>query len=280
MRKIYDILEFLGKIDRRWIYLLVFIFAILPLALKLKVRVNPTEEVRKAYNYIENLKEGDRVLISIDYDPSSMPELQPMLYAILRHLFRKNLKVIMMGHWPLGLPLGKTALEEVAKEYNKKYGEDYVFLGFRPGGSAVMVAMGSEIRNVFAADQYGTPLDSLPVMKDVHNYDDIALLIGLEAGSTGDFWVQFANARFGQEIILGCTAVIAPNLYPYYQAGQIRGIIGGLRGAADYENLVGKLGTGSIGMWVQSAIHILIIIFIIFGNVGYFVLRKRRKRVG
>jgi hypothetical protein len=183
-----------------------------------------------------------------------------------------------MGHWPLGLPLGKVAIEEVAREYDKKYGIDYVNLGFRPGYSAVMIAMGTEIRSIFATDEYGTPLDSLPMMKDIHNYEDIDLLIGLEAGATGELWVQFANARFGQTIILGCTAVIAPNLYPYYQAGQIVGLIGGLRGASDYEYLVGKPGPAAEGMWVQSAIHVLILVFIILGNIGYFILRRRGKR--
>ena len=139
-----------------------------------------------------------------------------------------------------------------------------------------MLNLGKEIRSVFASDYKYTPLDSLPMMKNIHNYNDIALLIGLEAGSVGDFWVQFAQARFNQKIILGSTAVITPDIYPYLQAGQIVGLIGGLRGAADYETLVNSPGPASIGMYSQTVVHILIVALIIIGNVGYFVLRRRK----
>ncbi len=38
--------------------------------------------------------------------------------------------------------------------------------------------------------------------------------------------------------------MIAPGLYPLLRSGQINGLIGGLRGAAEYEILVGKKGQG------------------------------------
>ena len=271
-----EFFEKLGKIDRRIIYLIVAIGVITPILFKARLPIKPLPEVRQAFDYIESLPESSTVLISIDYDASSMPELQPMLYAILRHVFRKNLRVIMLGHWPLGVPLGQIALEDVAKEMGKKYGVDYCFLGYRPGIAAVMLNLGKEIRSVFASDYKYTPLDSLPMMRNIHNYNDIALLIGLEAGSVGDFWVQFAQARFNQKIILGSTAVITPDIYPYLQAGQIVGLIGGLRGAADYETLVNTRGPASIGMYSQTVVHILVVALIILGNVGYFVLRRRK----
>lgn len=167
-------------------------------------------------------------------------------------------------------------MKKIARELGKKYGEDYVFLGYRPGIAAVMLNMGKEIRMVFDVDYKGIPLDSLPLMRNVHNYNDIALLIGFEAGAVGDAWVQFAQARYGQKIILTSTAVVAPDLYPYFQAKQIVGLIGGLRGAADYENLVKKRGFAFSGMTAQTIVHIIIIIFIILGNIGYIALRRLR----
>ncbi len=271
-----EFFERISKIDRRIIYLIVLVGVTIPLLTRKGFEFKPLPEVKNAYNFIENLPEGSNVLISIDYDAASMPELQPLLEVMLRHLFRNNLKVIMMGHWPLGLPLGQIALEKIAKEMDKKYGYDYVFLGYRPGIAAVMLNMGKEIRMVFDVDYKGVPLDSLPMMREVHNYDDIALLIGFEAGSVGDFWVQFAQARFGQKIILTSTAVVTPDLYPYYQAGQIVGLIGGLRGAADYEILVKRKGFAYTGMTAQTVIHVIIIALILLGNIGYFALRRMR----
>lgn len=270
------IFESLAKIDRRIIYLVVFLGIAIPILSRTTFFLDVTPEVKKAFQEIESLEQGSAVLISIDYDAASMPELQPMLHAILKHLFRKNIKVIMMGHWPLGLPLGQIALEKEAENFGKVYGEDYVFLGYRPGIAAVMINMGKEIRQVFASDYWGTPLDSLPVMRDIHSYREIALLMGLEAGAVGDFWVQFAQARYNQKIILGATAVVAPDLYPYLQAGQIVGLIGGLRGAADYETLVKSEAQAFLGMAPQTITHVMVVIFILIGNIGFFALRRRK----
>jgi len=66
-------------------------------------------------------------------------------------------------------------------------------------------------------------------------------------------------------------------MYPYLQAGQIEGIIGGLKGAAEYEKLVEHPGGGIVGMTAQSVGHIAIIIFIILGNIGYFAIRRKGK---
>ncbi|MEO0132088.1 MAG: hypothetical protein ABIK73_04035 [candidate division WOR-3 bacterium] len=269
--------ERLGALDRRIIYTLVGLAVIVPLLLKIVMPIRVSEPVLLAYKTIESLPAGSVIMLSIDYDAASEPELQPMLVAILRHAFKKDLKVILTGHWALGLPLGEIALNKVASEFNKKYGEDYINLGYRPGYSALMVGIGREIRDFFATDYRGISLDSFPFMKKVHNYNQIAVLVGFEAGATGDAWVQFAGARFGQKIILGATGVVAPDLYPYLQARQICGLISGLQGAAEYETLVNTIGTATLGMPTQSILHGLIILFIIIGNISYFILRRRKK---
>jgi hypothetical protein len=267
----------IGEIDRRVIYSIILLAVIVPLVLKITMPIRVSDTVRNAYHSLDRLPPGSIVMISIDYDASSEPELQPMLIAVLRHCFKKDIKVMLMGHWALGLPLGEIALNKVVAEYNKKYGEDYVNLGYRPGYSALMVGIGRQIRDFFSTDYRGVPIDSFAFMRKVHNYNQINLLVGLEAGSTGDAWVQFAGARFGLKMFLGATGVTAPDLYPYLQAGQITGLIAGLQGAAEYETLVKEAGTGTLGMPTQSVVHGLIIIFIFLGNLSYFIIGKKKK---
>uniref|UniRef100_A0A7C4U6Z6 Uncharacterized protein n=1 Tax=candidate division WOR-3 bacterium TaxID=2052148 RepID=A0A7C4U6Z6_UNCW3 len=270
--------EKLTKIDRRYIFLFIGIVVLLPIVFNLKVSVKISDEVLSAYKEIDNLPKGSAVMISIDYDAASMPELQPMLKAILRHCFKKELKVILINFWPLGVPIGAQGLEEVAREFNKTYGVDYINLGYRPGDVAVMLRMGIDIKKVFYTDLSGRPLDSLPIMNNIKNYDDIGILVGLEAGAMGDAWIQYVGTRFKQKIILGVTAVMAAEQYPYLQAGQIVGLIGGLKGAAEYETLVNIPGTGLVGMASQTYAHLTIIFFIIIGNISYFVLRRKGKK--
>ncbi|MEO0051905.1 MAG: hypothetical protein ABIK73_08520 [candidate division WOR-3 bacterium] len=266
----------LASIDRRIIYLLLTIVVVLPLIIHPKIKVRVSEPVRAAFKSIEKLPQNSVVMISIDFDPSSAPEVQPMLIAILRHCFKKNLKVILTGQLALGLPLGEIALNQVSGEYNKVYGKDYINIGYRPGSTALMVGIGREIRDFFKTDYQGVPLDSFEFMRRVHNYHDIALLVTLAHGAVADAWIQYAGARFNQKIIVGCTGVNAPNMYQYLSAQQIAGLIGGLQGASEYETLVEKPGAATLGMPAQSTAHALLIILLIIGNIG-FILTKKKK---
>jgi len=137
-----------------------------------------------------------------------------------------------------------------------------------------------DIYKTFETDYYGTPLDSLPMMRGIHNYDQIALVVSLTGSATP--WITFANARYRQEVGLGVTAVMAPEYYPYLQTNQLVGMIGGLKGAAEYETLLNKkLGfegrkAACIGMDSQSIVHLVMIVFIVLGNIAYFATKKSR----
>ena len=268
----------LADVDRRVLYLLLALSVALPLIIRPQTTVPVSEAVRGFYDAVESLPAGSVVMISIDYDPSSAPEVQPMLIALLRHSFRRNLHVVVMGQLALGLPLAEIALNQVAPEMNKVYGEDYVNLGYRPGYSAMMVGIGREIRDYFATDYRGTPIDSFPFMRSVHTYRDIPLLASLAHGAVADAWVQFVGGRFNEDIIIGCTGVNAPGMYAYLHAGQIKGILGGLQGAAAYEQLIEKRGSASLGMPAQSWGHGLIIALLIVGNIGFLLSRRKKEK--
>ncbi len=268
--------ERLANVDRKVLYLLLALVVAVPIIVRPKTSIRVSEPVREAFGAVDRLPAGSVVMISIDFDPSSAPEVQPMLVALLRHAFKKNLKVIVMGQLALGLPLAEIALDQVAPEMGKKYGDDYVNLGYRPGFTAMMVGMGREIRDYFRTDYRNVPVDSFPFMRQVHNYEDIALLVSLAHGGVADAWIQYVGGRFNQAIIVGCTGVNAPNLYQYLHSGQIKGLIGGLQGASEYETLVERPGSATLGMPAQSAAHGLIILLLVIGNIGYLLSRKRK----
>ena len=79
------------------------------------------------------------------------------------------------------------------------------------------------------------------------------------------------------EMAAGVTAVMATDLYPYWKSDQLVGVINGMKGAAEYEHLVGVTGWGILGMSSQSIAHLLIILFIIMGNIGYLAGRLHRR---
>jgi len=215
----------------------------------------------------EDLKAGDQV-----YEVTCVISE----FAALRQAFENDVRVLMLGHLAIGLPLGHMALEEIAAEYGAEYGVDYANLGYRPGYIAVMIAMGREIGDIYSTDYRGTPIREMPVTEHIHSYGDIDLLFGFEHGAVIDYWVRYAQARFDQRMAFGTTAVMAPDAYPYLQSQQIEGLVGGLKGAAEYETLVGHPDLGTRGMPAQEWGHLLVIGFIVMGNLGYFFTRRRK----
>ena len=75
----------------------------------------------------------------------------------------------------------------------------------------------------------------------------------------------------------GTTSIQVNEVIPYVSSGQLQGIIAGMPGAAEYEELLGQKGKGYSGMDAQSIAHIVIVLFIIFGNITYYIERKRSK---
>jgi hypothetical protein len=119
------------------------------------------------------------------------------------------------------------------------------------------------------------------MMKDVKNFSQIVMLCSISSGSPGvRQWLQQVQSRYKVRMITGVTAVMTPDLYSFMQTGQLEGFLGGLVGAAEYENLLGRPGSGMGGMGVQSLAHMLILGFIVIGNVLYIrsIIKEKRSR--
>src|SRR5712691_13189785 len=96
------------SIDRRIIFLLIALATLLPLVHPFGLPIKVSPEVRGVFDYIESLPEGSVFLLSLDFDPSSKPELYPMSIALLRHAFRKNQKVVGMTLWITGTSMAES----------------------------------------------------------------------------------------------------------------------------------------------------------------------------
>ena len=265
------------KIDRRIIFLVIGLCTLLPLLYPVGLPIKISSEVRGVYDHIESLPEHSVFLLSIDFDPASKPELYPQAIALLRHAFKKNLRVITMTLWVSGTGMADQLVSQVAKEMGKEYGTDYAFLGWSPGGQAVIINMGQDLYSAFPSDYGGRATKELPILKGVRSLKDVGYMVSLGAGRPGvEEWYVFGKDKYKFELGGGCTGVMAPGLYPLLRSGQINGLIGGLRGAAEYESLIGQKGKAVAGMDAQSATHLAIIVLVIMCNLFYFSLRHQR----
>ena len=262
------------RIDRRIIFAVITVAVIASLIVKFELPIPASEPVQGIYEKIDSLPQGSRVMISFDYDPSSKEELQPMAIAFLHHCFSKDLKVIGMTHYTGAPGLADLAMNSVARQYQKTYGEDYVFLGYKPGGASLIINMGENLYTAFPKDFYGKDTATLPALQGVDSLRQINYLFDLAAGTMIETWLVYGKEKYKFEMGAGCTAVMGPDMYPFLQSKQLNGLLGGLKGAAEYEALVNKKANAVSGMRPQSVVHVIIIIFVIFGNVVFFISKR------
>ncbi len=287
MEKVKKIFILLGSLDRRIIFLIVGLSVLIPLLkpewVNLPIRPRPESQI--VFNEINKLNEGDKILLSFEYGPSTKPEIHPMSIAILKHLFANNIQVYGFALWPDGNFMSTEAFSEVSHDYGKKYGIDYVNLGYKPGAEAVVKGIAADIRALYTVDLKGTPIDDIPMMKDVVNVENFDFVFSLSAGFPGSTeWVQYACDPKNIPLSTGVTSIQVTDILPYVENGQIRGILAGMPGAAEYESLVEaelkemelsvKPGKASSMMAAQSIAHVIIVLFIIFGNITYYITRK------
>jgi len=275
------------KIDRRWLFLFVAVGAFIPLIIPLNLPVSTSPPVEKVFNRIENeLEPGNVIMLSFDYGPSSGPELDPMAVAIARHCFLRKMKVIGVALFPLGgKEMGLATFDQVSSEFDIVYDEDYVNIGYKDGALALMNRMGEDIKAAFPRDVLGNDIYTLELMKDVKNYDQIDLIISFSTGIIGEWYANLVNSKFDVPVAVGTTAVATPKYYAFYASGQMMGLLGGLKAASEYEKLLRdnypetrELSFyATQGMDVQSVVHLIIVGFIILGNI-FFIIEKRQSR--
>jgi len=277
------------NVDRRIIYAIVLLCVALPLLFPLKIKFSPTREVRDAYDDIQALEPGSVVLISCDYGPASMPETHPMFIALLHQCFRLKLRPIILTLVPDGPGLALHGLQGVLEardaQGNKLYpelhsGVDYSYLGYKPGGSAVMLGIGQSFTATFPQDYAGDPTRPQPLFKEVQALGDVAYIFDIASVGYPEVWLPYAAAREKKPMSVSCTAVSVAQYYPYYASRQFRGLIGGMKGTAEYELLTGteqvlrRVPDATRGMDAQSLVHIFIVLSIVFANILLLIDRR------
>jgi hypothetical protein len=269
----------LQNLDRRWIYLAMLLAVAIPQLLQVRFPEQPTPLVQAVFDKVEQLPEGSRVLLSLDYGPVSAGDLEPMTAALARHCCLKRHKVVFMTLWPDGKPAVESTITKIINvEFPEhQYGRDHVDLGYKAGKEVVIKTIATNLRLEFEQDNRGTPLDELPLTSGINNLEDFELLVSISAGFPGlKEWVQYASSPLGVPLAVGATAVQAPQAYPYIP-GQMLGILAAIKGAAEYEVLLGNRYPAYATPTRQDAVrrmapqfsaHLLIIALIVLGNLS------------
>jgi len=278
---IVGLLQKLLTMDRRIIYVLVLVCVVVPFYMSWPpITIEVSKETQDAYDVIDAIPpDGNPLLLSFDYDPASAAELTPMAEAVLRHCFAKRIRVlgISLQYSGQGAGIAAEVMPRIAREFGREQNIDWAFLGFQPSAIVAMLQIGEDIKRTFPTDYYRTPVDEIPLMANIQNFDQIPAVLTVAGTAVGEYWATYPGMRYGVKVVTGLTAVSVADILPFYQSGQIKGVLGGLKGAAEYEKLVAHPGSGTAGMRSQKVVHYMIILFIVLGNIAYLATRGRSR---
>lgn len=264
----------LAGFDPRLLHVLVALFVLVPALRPLGLPVEPTRATRDFNAALAAVPAGAVVLVGCDFDGTARTELEPMLRTALRRLWRRRCRVVLVSQWAGGAPVAEAAVTQVSTEMRARGlaltdGEDWVDLGYRAGGEAALLLLAQGLRHACPVDVHGRSTRSLPALQGVDDIRGVALVIELSAGAPGaQEWVRQVRSRYDVPIVAGVTAAEAPDVLPYAQTGQLRGLLAGMAGAAEFERAQGERGPASRGMEAQSLVHVLLAACLVAGGLA------------
>lgn len=266
------------QLDRRIIYTVMIVILCAAIMRPVGLAISVNKETQMAYDAIDKLPAGSIVWLGCDFSAGGMPELIPTLQSVMIQGFRKNLRFVAGGMWNMAGNMAEVAWTAVSPMFpEKKYGIDFVNVGYKAGGNVLLEKMVSDTHAAFVGvDHYGKPLKDLPLMNEFKSFKDCKFIFGFFTGTPGERdYIKFVGGPLGVPIASSCVAVSVPETMPFVQSGQLVGLVGGMRGAAEYEVLVKVPGRATAGMDAQAFAHLVIILFIVVGNIGYFVTKGK-----
>jgi len=270
-KSIIDVLE---NIPREVIYTIILIAMIIPLLRPLGLPVPVSEPIKKWYDAIESLPPGSLVLIS-HCNLGAYPAFDSMQVATLHHLFSRPVKLVFFSIDATGLVVYDTLLSKVdPKAYGKVYGVDYFHIGYIPGGETAMKALAEDFKAAVPSDYKGTPIDQIPMAKDIKDIRDFTMIICFtSAGETSIGWIrQWIVVRPEIKYLCCVLDMMLPTMRPYYEAGQVAALTGSAPGG-EYEFLIGKPGSGIKKADAFTGAQLILLVFIIIGNIASIAKR-------
>jgi len=272
------VLESFVNIDRRIMYALLCVIIVGLLIKPVSQPIASTRAVKGAFDAVENMPRDKIAIVSVTWGASTTAENATQTEALMRHMFRRGVRFALVAWDQQGAKLARDIARRLSREMKKTYGVDWCDWGYRPAFLAqVLPALAKDIPKTIQRDQAGTDVRKLPMMKNVRTIGDVGLVAEITPAGTLDYWIMFIQGVYHTPIVYAPTLVMAPEAFNNLDAHQIVGMLPGLPGAGEYEQMLGSKGFGQKASTALSGAHLLVVILIVLGNVGMFAAARRRR---
>jgi hypothetical protein len=263
-------------------------------------------EVLDMYDEIERLDSTDTVIVAFDYSPAAAGELDAVAEPLLRHIIDRGARILAVSTVPAGPQLALGTLQRIEPEAEVEpdsedayvYGQDYLILGYIPGGAVGLQAFATEPWELFSGPDFRgqVPLAQENEAASGLGEDlDGAELILLLTASRDDLigWMEQVGRLPDLRdvpIVGGLSAGLEPWARPYYRTNgdyepdeeQLSGLVVGVPAAVEYARRLGLEETSSVTLLRDSqvaglaVVTVFVVIGLIWGSMAGLSSRSRR----
>jgi hypothetical protein len=209
--------------------------------------VGVPNEFNGALQVAQNVPEGAAVLVAVDYQPARAGEMEaaaaPMFdqMIVLRHP-----RLAFISTDETGPLMAERFISGPLAERGYQYGSQYVNLGYLPGGMIGIRSFTQNPVNAMPFDVFLAPAWASIPLQGITSFSQFAAFIVItDNADSARAWIeQTTFARGSAPLVIISSAQAAPMVQPYYDSGQVNGIVSGLYGGAIFEqNNAGRPGT-------------------------------------
>jgi hypothetical protein len=227
-------------------------------------------------------------LVVFDYEAGATGEMEAVAGPLLSHLMERGVPMATLSTRPGGSVLAERLMALVGAGHNYVRGEDFVHLGYLPGGpAAVQLFVASPRQAVtsgFLEDEALVTIWDSPVLAGVTQLSDFTLMAVITSGSEdARVWIEQSEPFLGEvPLVTVVSAGSEPLVRPYFESSdpRVNGILSGLTSAVAYEQRLGRPGLAH-SRWSSYGLGLLAAeVLIVLGAVGGITrgaFRSRRK---
>lgn len=223
------------------------------------------------------------VLVAVDYESARAGEMEAAAAPLLDNLILlKQPRLTFVASNPAGGLLAERLMRGPLA-FHLNNGFTYLNLGYLSGGQMGIRAFAQSPAAVTALDLNGQPAWASSYLQGVNSLNQFATIILLtDNADAARAWIeQTQSARGVVPVIVVSSAQAAPMIQPYYDSGQVAGIVSGLYGGAIVESRYNgnRPGTARVYWDAYSIGMLLAFVFVLGGGVISLGLGLRDRSV-
>lgn len=190
----------------------------------------------RVFTALDGLQEGDWVLVGYEYGPTAAGELDVLADILLRHLFFRGAKPIIVSSNPIALVHARNVLNGISRSVQPagmslQANRDYYLLRYLAGGALGLRDLSHNFASIVNISARG-----FPTYLELASLDEMALLL-LIAERADDIrhWAEQVAPTTTVDLVAATGYAAQPLAEPYaLQSAGISGLLVGIRGAYTY----------------------------------------------